>query len=102
MSDEDHEVSYEIVMPFVVCASNGGPFEDSAWVAGYEMGLLAAELRSTTESVIERTVRTANVPQADLLGMDTGFDVESRPAEISGEEWSYVRFTKPGLNDGHD
>jgi hypothetical protein len=100
--DHDHgDVEYGLVMPFVVCASKGGPFDDDAYVCGYEMGVLAEELRRTTEAVVGKTIHTQNVPQADLLGMEAGFQVESRPAEMFGETWSYVRFTKPVLIDGH-
>lgn len=36
---------YDLVMPFVTVTSAGGPHDDDAYVAGFEMGALDACLR---------------------------------------------------------
>lgn len=33
-SDNEHEPTYELVIPLLGCRSNGGPYEDEAFVAG--------------------------------------------------------------------
>jgi len=96
---DDGDVDYELAVPFTVCASNGGPFEDGAYVAGYEMGLLAGEFNFTTDPAIEQVIRTDNVTQADLLAMHYGWKLESRPDAIYGSEWSHIRCTRI---DGRD
>lgn len=103
MPDEDEEVSYDLVMPFVVCASQGGPFDDAAFTAGYEMGRLDGLLTRTDIQRWTETIRTPNVPQAELLAMKHGLQMESRPDPVYGEEWSHVRFTRdPRYFDGGD
>lgn len=79
MSD-DEEPSYEMLMPFLPVQSKGGPYDDDAFAAGYQMGLLDAELGG---SVFDqgRPVYAQLREQADLIAMRHGFI-----AEFSGEE----------------
>ena len=91
MSDTN-EPTYELVMPFVVCKSAGGPFDDGAFTAGYEMGLLDNELAVLDIykcGTIERTVRTANLPQVDLIAMRRGWIIRAR-LEWPDGEWTQV------------
>lgn len=77
MSDEDHrETEYGMVMPFLPVRSKGGPHNDDAFVAGYEMGLLDAELEAAHYSVYEKTIHEGNAAQADLIAMRRGFIAE--------------------------
>ena len=66
--DEDNNSEYELEMPFVCVRSRGGPFDDESFVAGYQMGLLDAELAG---SVFDqgRAISVANREQADLIAM---------------------------------
>lgn len=77
--DNDNEASYELEMPFVAVRSRGGPFDDDAFVAGYQMGLLDAELSG---SVFDqgRAISAANREQADLIAMRHGFIAEFHDA----------------------
>jgi hypothetical protein len=76
MSTPDHEPVAELVMPFVAVASNGGLFDDQAYTAGYEMGLLDALLgHSYSYGQQARTLRAENRAQADLLAMRHGWAV---------------------------
>ena len=71
--DEDFEEIYELVMPFVVTKSHGGPYDDEAFCAGYEMGLMAGRFEGQVSQNL--TIRTENVPQANLIAMKHGLSV---------------------------
>lgn len=95
MSDDhngDNSGHYELLMPFVSVKSNGGPHDDDSFCAGYQMGLLDAELAG---SVFDqgRAIAAANREQADLIAMRHGFVAEFTKAEdiMCGEhaaEWA--------------
>ncbi|MFB6392704.1 hypothetical protein [Polymorphospora lycopeni] len=88
---------YDLIYPFTVCASNGGPYDDEAFTAGMQAGrvdhaLAAAAAVGITEATF--TVSTPLVPQLDLIGMHRGFStMEAKDAEVDG--WSFVRFSMP-------
>lgn len=95
------EPEYTLVMPFVTCQSNGGPHEDSAYVAGFEMGSLAAVMATYTTfrmgpiPEFETTIHAANQPQADLIAMKYGYVAEF--AEIDDyPEYVHARFSEQG------
>jgi hypothetical protein len=97
------EAGYELVMPFVVCASQGGPYEDQAFVAGYRLGLLSAELEeaeghedSEVFPLPVAAVRPADLPQVDLLAMRYGFTTRAEPWPDAPQEWYTVRFEPAG------
>lgn len=89
--------AWGLVMPFVTVASVGGPHDDEAYVAGYEMGALAvrlqmAELLGLPVGLV--TVRSENVAQLDLLAMRFGF-VMLRAGEVAEVEgWSTVELLR--------
>ena len=72
---ESHE--FDLVMPFVTVGSKGGPHDDESYTAGYEMGLLDAELAHAAPAVVERPIHAANTAQADLLAMKHGYRAET-------------------------
>lgn len=83
-----------LVMPFVLCRSAGGPYDDAAFTAGYECGLVDQALTIAAaigETRVKRTVRTDNLPQLDLIAMRHGFAILARDSEIT--EWTDVAFT---------
>lgn len=97
--DDDDETTYSLVMPFVVTASHGGPFDDAAYVAGWEMGRLyqrCAILDGLEVPAILATIRRANMPQADLIAMQFSRHMhEVDPDEIVDElgvveEWAAI------------
>lgn len=90
---EETEAEFGLVMPFVVCASQGGPYDDAAFVAGYELGHLAARLESGRHHFLRVTLHTASMPQVDLLAMKCGYTM--RYQVMPQDEWSDVEFTKP-------
>lgn len=90
-NDENEYVDREMVMPFVTVASKGGPHDDDAYVAGYEMGLLEASL-GVSRWLLVRTLRTDNLPQAELLAMRHGFQMEAETYSPA-PEWTTVHLT---------
>ena len=67
------------VVPIVVDASAGGPFQDESFFAGYEIGRLEADLahaRTTGTRPAPRWIREANVRQADLAAMQHNYLLE--------------------------
>ena len=84
MADEE----YGLVMPFVVCASQAGPYADEPFVAGYDMGYLDG-LLDARPATLTRAVRTACMPQVDLIAMKHGYSI--RATEEPGyPEWTSV------------
>jgi hypothetical protein len=82
---EPDESGYELVMPFVTAASNGGPHEDEAYSAGFAMGMLDGFLGNwdgpdamLADGVV---VLAENVPQADLIAMKHGYRIEAEPVD---------------------
>jgi hypothetical protein len=83
----------ELVMPFLPVTSKGGPFDDHAYTAGYEMGLLDAHLNWAFSFGREtRVIRTANREQADLLAMRHGW--RAAFYEQDDDEWVGVEFVR--------
>lgn len=80
----------ELVLPFVAVASAGGPFDDESFCAGYECGLLDAQL-AEHPPILERTIRTANTAQADLIAMRHGYTLHL--AE-DVDEWTHASFVE--------
>ncbi len=99
---EPEEVEHGLVMPFVAVASKGGPFDDQAYTAGYEMGLLDAELAHPYSfGLVHRTLRQENRAQADLLAMRHGWRASFN--DIESDEWigaEFLRLRLDSLLDG--
>lgn len=99
MTDE----GFELVMPFVVTKSHGGPFDDDAYCAGWEMGALNAQLRHITKPRFAATIRRDNLAQADLIAMKARWSMteESVPEE-EFVEWAQVTFVRVSSNDSSE
>ncbi|MFV8317145.1 hypothetical protein [Mycobacterium sp. 23] len=76
----DEEFAYDLVMPFIPVQSKGGPYDDDAFVAGYEMGLLDAQLSGSTFTQ-GHAIRAENQHQADLIAMRHGYVAEFTTTE---------------------
>lgn len=75
---------YDLVMPFVVVTSKGGPYDDEAFVAGYRIGAIDAEMRHRALSV-SATCRAPDEPQIDLVAMRHGYETKARSVSEDGE-----------------
>lgn len=106
MSDHDDADGngWELMIPFVVTKSHGGPFDDDAFTAGYEMGgfgqrcAVAASLNLLPFTI---TIRRSNVTQADLIAMhqDLALTDEAMSEEVYDQamiaEWANVTVDWP-------
>lgn len=95
MSDDDGDESYELAMPFVSVRSKGGPHDDESYVAGYQMGLLDAQLGGS-EFDQGRPIAADSREQADLIAMRHGYIAEFT-ANISG--WVCMRVRKADADE---
>lgn len=89
---DDRDAGYALVMPFVAVKSKDGPFDDDAFVAGFQAGALYQKLAghdlvATTEMVYE-----ALEEQVDLIAMARGLATEIL---WRGDGWIHVGFTRP-------
>ncbi len=81
---------YALVMPFLPVASRGGPFEDEAYVAGYQLGRLDAHLEHGQPDELLVMVDDRNREQADLIAMRRGYALE-----VQGVDGGRVRLRLP-------
>lgn len=89
---EEHE--YSLVMPFLPVTSKGGPYDDQAYVAGFEVGQLYQKLLIECPKVWIQTVHTTNVAQVDLIAMRCGYLMTYK------EERMDATWTQISLNRG--
>jgi hypothetical protein len=91
----DNEDEYSLVMPFVVCASQGGPFDDDSFVAGFTAGTIDSTLRALNIAAQVRWyVPSPLVPQMELIAMHRGWQMVSEPWEEYPDDWTLVTFAK--------
>lgn len=90
MSEELGEAEYGMVMPFVVCASQGGPHEDGAFVAGFECGKLDTLLEHVHPPTHDGMYRTDSMPQIDLIAMRHGYVMTAEPWDEHPDQWTRV------------
>ena len=99
--DQPEDEGMTLVVPFIVCRSKGGPYDDESFVAGWQGGeidkaLAAAAAIGATR--VDYTVRTALVPQLELVAMNRGFpsmvavEVGETEDHDAMPEWSFVTF----------
>lgn len=96
MNDEEpvEEVEYGLVMPFVVCVSKGGPYEDQAFVAGVQFGGLWTMAQANLTPILAMVYKEL-LPQIDLLAMNFGYTLDTR----DHDEWIGVHLSKSVSNE---
>jgi hypothetical protein len=100
--DQPDEETHSLVYPFVACQSNGGPFDDRAFVAGVTLGRIDRALESAVPEVerLRFTVPTDLVRQLELAAMARGFPaLTTEPVEWTDEypampEWTFVTIAR--------
>lgn len=98
--DDMMDGEFEMGMKFVVVKTEGGPYDDGAYVAGFELGALNARLEAALHHGLglpQATIHRENLPQADLLAMQVGATMEELPwpSSVDDEtagEWAWVKF----------
>lgn len=81
-----------LVLPFLPVTSRGGPYDDDAYTAGFEMGMLHSQLGSPAVApwgTLLVTLHTGNRAQADLIAMHHGWHVV-RVEDLPGGCWSQM------------
>jgi hypothetical protein len=89
--EDPDEAGHSLLYPFVCCASNGGPYDDAAFVAGVRFGHIDAVLQAGP-AIHETTVEEALLPQLDLLAMHRGYSTEHEDTEVG--DWHAVTLRK--------
>ena len=96
----DHEHEYELVMPFVLCESQGGPHDDSAFVSGWRLGHLDAVLSAVrgtgTSVIVMEMIEEREREQADLLAMRHGSTMTTEPLQ---DGWLEATFEFAIINE---
>jgi hypothetical protein len=77
-------------LPFVAVISEGGPYDDRAYEAGFQMGQLDIILGIPYVVYHTTVTYTTNVKQADLIAMHHGFKMEIESEE---DEWTTLTFS---------
>lgn len=91
---ENDDAALALEMPFIVCASQSGPYDDEPFAAGWTCGQLYAELATCHQIGAEprgRHVLPEILPQVDLIAMRHGFTVR-RDLDLDLPGWAYVEF----------
>ena len=100
--DQPEEEGMSLVFPFVVCQSNGGPYDDDAFTAGYQCGQIDRSLAAAAAvgaTSMTCTVYTTLIKQLELVAMNRGFsNVDAQECEPT-PEWSFITFTVEGDED---
>ena len=78
---------YNLLLPFLPVESKGGPYDDLAFCAGYDVGYLHAQMRLGEEGVITTQVRSALVEQLDLCAMESDWHMQNNGEE---DDWTSV------------
>lgn len=105
MSETPDEGGYGLVMPFVACASQGGPYDDEAFVAGYTLGAIdmALNIIAPIGAQYRAWVKPSHIPQLDLIAMKHNRQLFLGDFDDS-KEWRYIEIDvpKPESEDGDD
>jgi hypothetical protein len=95
-TDRPETDGYDLVMPFIVCQTNGGPYDDDAFVAGFQAGEIDQALKTASTvraaKVHFAMVHTALLPQLELIAMHRGFPKVLAEQTEGYEEWADVTF----------
>lgn len=105
-ADARGQVEYGLVMPFVAVRSQGGPYDDQPFVAGYQVGhidqaLAVVRLLGLTAASVQHGVYRPLLDQLDLVAMRHGYRMRSTDM-VAGDDtttWSAVEFFDPPRAD---
>lgn len=93
--NENKNEDYGLLYPFVVCTSNGGPYDDNAFVAGCYFGMIQQESKIIALGKQKRwCVPTPLVPQLELLAMHEGLAIITQEWDEYPDEWTFVSFNR--------
>lgn len=81
----------ELVVPFRCVTSAGGPFDDDAFTAGFQAGMLYQKLSTPDLAAATEMVYEALEELADLMGMRYGLTMD---VLWRGDGWVHLGFTR--------
>ncbi len=83
---------YGLTVPFVVCSSSGGPYDDAAFMAGWQAAALDAHL-AMGEAQYQFALYTPLSPQVELIAMHRGYKAHGR-VWAQDPTWTVFLFEK--------
>lgn len=99
----DEPGGYRLIMPYIVCKSQGGPYDDESFVAGVRMqqinDILERDASTPGKSVFSTYQSPGLLPQLDLVAMQHGYVMESIPWDEHPDDWALVTFKRVGGDD---
>jgi hypothetical protein len=95
--DPVDDATWGLVYPFIVCRSQGGPYDDQAFAAGWQCGRIDSALAAAAALGLDRarfTVRTATVEQLKLVGAHHGYSNVAAVESDGIPEWTEIVFRR--------
>jgi hypothetical protein len=96
--DQPEPDGYTLAVPFIVCKSNGGPYDDDSFVAGFQAGEVDRALdmgaAARAETVRFPMARTDLLKQFELIAMNRGYPVMVAEKSDEWPEWCDVTFSR--------
>lgn len=89
------DAEFGLVMPFIACVSQGGPFQDRSFVAGFQAGQVYAQLKAARAAGATEVIACVDLHltrQLELAGMDSGFPVMTAEPWGEAPDWVYLTF----------
>lgn len=93
---DEHPVERSMLVPFVAVASQGGPYDDNSFIAGFACGEAWGAVGAGQR--FEKPVYPALLDQLDLIAMHFGATIAQRVAEGMETEWAHVVIVPKGAH----
>lgn len=91
----DGDDEHSLLFPFICVKSNGGVYEDEAFVAGAQFGQVLNALRNDRCAMFETYVYPEIVATVDLAAMRHGWMIKlNEPWKENPGEWVYLQLIR--------
>lgn len=101
MSDDLDQPEFDgmtVAVPFIVCVSEGGPYDDEAFCAGFQAGEVDRALdmgaAARAHTIRFEMARTALLKQFELIAMNRGYPIVEADVSEEWPEWCSVTFSR--------
>lgn len=102
--DQPEGEGMTLAVPFTLVKSVGGPYDDEAFVLGFEAGnvdkALAVGAAGNAESVRFPMTHSVLLPQLELIAMNHGYPVMEAKVSEEWPEWCDVTFSREEADCG--
>lgn len=94
-----HDPDFDLVMPFVAVKSEGGPYDDDSFAAGFRCATVSMVLAERDRALFAVMAREGELRQLDLIAMRAGYTTKSQRAPDADGVWFDVTFERlaPGF-----